>query len=151
VTIRAVTLATAIHALSALAVTTAILTSSAAADGIKKGALVLRSGAVNTDASYRNEQKDANGKVHFVSALCSPDVSNKTNSAALIATDTTHLQNGLFTGVYGATQASTIINAGGSVVTKPLKGNPNHCEISGLSVAKIKGVWTMCTAANGCP
>lgn len=118
---------------------------------IKKGALVLRSGAVRTDASYNNEDRDPNGKLMHVSALCSPTNSTKSKSAALIATDTTHVANGLFVANYGATQASTIINAGGTVVSKPVTGNPNHCEISGLTVAKIKGVWTMCTAAAGCP
>ena len=133
-----------ILALSALAVATTLLGSSAEAAKIKRGALVLRSGAVNLNASYSNEHRDANGKLHFVSALCSPGVSNKDNSAALIATDTTRGVTGLFAGTYGATQASTIINAGGAVVSRPVPGNPNHCEISGLAVAQIKGVWTMC-------
>jgi hypothetical protein len=137
---------------TALVLATAVLSSSADAAKIKKGALVLRSGAVNTDANYSNQDIDANGKLHFVSALCSPGNSNKGHSAALIATDMTRALSGLFAGAYGATQASTIINAGGTVVSKPvLPGNPNHCEISGLTVARMKGVWTMCTVAAGCP
>jgi hypothetical protein len=117
---------------------------------IKKGALVLRSGAANSKANYNGQDTDPNGKLQHVSALCSPDNSNKSKSNSLIASDTTHAANHLFTDNYGATQASTIINAGGNVVSKPLPGNPNHCEISGLTMAKMTSVWAMCNVNRPC-
>ena len=90
----------------------------------------------------------SNDKLQGVSALCSNGNSTKAKSEDLIRTDKS--KSGLFQGDYGATQVSTVVSAGGSVASKPLKGNPNHCEISGLTVEKLKGVWSMCTAAGGC-
>ena len=133
---------------SALTVATALLVSSAGAFVIKKGALVLRSGKANDAASYKNDSTDSNDKLQGVSALCSNGNSTKAKSKDLIRTDKS--KSGLFQGDYGATQVSTVVSAGGSVASKPLKGNPNHCEISGLTVEKLKGVWSMCTAAGGC-
>jgi len=117
---------------------------------IVKGALVLRSGLANTDGAYTKEDTDPNNKLRNVSALCSSAVSSKEHAITLIQTDTTRGATGLFAGNFGATQASTIVNAGGSVVSKPVTGNPNHCEISGLTVSKMKGLWKMCTLAAGC-
>jgi hypothetical protein len=133
---------------AALTVATALLVSSAGAFDIKKGALVLRSGKANEASSYKNESTDSNEKLQGVSALCSNGNSTKVKSKDLIKTDKS--KSGLFQNDYGATQVSTILSAGGSVASKPLKKNPNHCEISGLTVEKLKGVWSMCTAAAGC-
>ena len=133
---------------AALTVATALLVSSAGAFDIKKGALVLRSGKANEASSYKKESTDSNEKLQGVSALCSNGNSAKARSKDLIKTDKS--KSGLFQNDYGATQVSTILSAGGSVASKPLKKNPNHCEISGLTVEKLKGVWSMCTAAAGC-
>jgi len=145
-----VTTCNATYVLSAVILVAAVLAASPSAAKIKKGALVLRSGQVNDAASYKNEHTDSNDKLLHVSALCSPGASTKSKSADLIATDRTRGTSGLFANMYGATQASTIMSAGGTIESKPLKNNPNHCEISGLSVAKIKGVWSMWTLAGGC-
>jgi hypothetical protein len=116
---------------------------------IKKGALVLRSGAANTEISYQNEATDENGKLQNVSALCSPKASSKSKSEQLVKSDMTRKKTNLFQGIFGATQASTIIGSGGTVVSVPLSRNPNHCEISGLKIGQIKGIWSMCTGPNG--
>ena len=136
-----------------LALSLLIVSSPSFADPVNKGALVLRSGAADGDDNYANQDVDSNGKLQDVSALCSPDASNKGKSADLITTDKTRNQNKLFQAKFGATQASTITGLGGKVVTDPLDRNPNHCLISGLKVSQIKGVWTMCNVGNNpqCP
>ncbi len=114
------------------------------AGDVPKGALIVRDGAANTDANYANQDKDPNGRLQQVSALCSAGAEQRSraNAQSLIGTDGTRT----WATTYGTAQVSTIINLNGTVVTDPLTHNPNHCLISGLTVPKIKGVWRMCSA-----
>jgi hypothetical protein len=115
------------------------------AGNVPKGALIVRDGAANTDANYANQDKDPNGRLQQVSALCSAGAEqrDRANAQSLIGTDDTRT----WAATYGTAQVSTIINLDGKVVTDPLTNNPYHCLISGLTVPKMKGVWQMCSAA----
>ena len=108
--------------------------SSAQAEEVGKGVLIVRGGAANTDANYAKEEQDANGRLEHVSALCA-SAGNQT-AAALIATDTTRVWGPFMSG-----NTTTVINYGGHVLKDPLPGNPNHCLINGLKLGQIKGMW----------
>lgn len=108
--------------------------SSAQAEDVAKGVLIVRDGAANTDANYQNQERDSNDRLDRVSALCAR--SNNQTVVALVATDTTRVWVGPMSG-----NTTTVIKHGGHVVKDPLPGNPNHCLINGLTLAQIKGMW----------
>ena len=107
--------------------------SSAHAEDVAKGVLIVRGGHPNT-SDYANQEQDINGKLERVSALCAPR-SNMT-PAQLVATDT-----GFAFPTYMSGNTTSVINQGGKVVKDPLPGNPNHCLINGLTLGQIKGIW----------
>ncbi|MFP6800893.1 MAG: hypothetical protein VCA39_17495 [Pseudomonas sp.] len=108
--------------------------SPAQAEDVAKGVLIVRGGAANTNANYDKEDQDSNGRLRQVSALCAS--SGSQTAAALVATDTTRVW-----GAYMSGNTTTVINLGGHVVKDPLRGNPNHCLINGLTLSQIKGMW----------
>lgn len=109
------------------------------AENVPKGALVVRYGAANTDINYENQQGYPEN-LQSVSALCSQKNSNVNAGTVseLIKTDSKHPKD---LKKAGGANASALINQGATVVKNPLKGNPNHCLISNISVKRIKGVW----------
>ena len=109
-------------------------------DPVPGGWLMARSGAANTNANYDDEDADINGKLERVSALCMKvDPVTAASVQAFVQTDTT--RNWGQGPNWWISSASTATGQGAKVVQNPLKGNPNHCLISGLTVAKIKGIW----------
>lgn len=106
----------------------------AAPDNVPKGWRMVRAGMPNADANYAKEDRDPNGKLQHVSALCGPDTMT---AAALVATDNTRQWGDS----YMQGNATTVVNLKGSVVKDPQPGNPNHCLIDGLSLSQIKGIW----------
>lgn len=101
---------------------------------VPKGSLMVRSGAASTDANYGKEDRDPNGRLQHVSALCGPD---GMKAAVLVATDHTR-QWGTN---YMQGNATAVVNLKGNVVKDPLPNNPNHCLIDGLNIGQIKGIW----------
>ncbi len=108
--------------------------SSAYAEDVAKGVLIVRGGNPNT-SDYSNQEQDINGKLERVSALCAPRSSM--NAAQLVATD-----NGwAFGAAYMSGNTTDVIKGGGKVVKDPLPGNPNHCLINGLKLGTMRGLW----------
>jgi hypothetical protein len=106
----------------------------AKAEDIGKGVLIVRGGAANSEANYDKEDRDINGRLQGVSALCAN--SGNQTASALIQTDNTRTWEAYMSG-----NTTTVINYGGHVVKDPLDGNPNHCLINGLKLPQIKGMW----------
>ena len=104
------------------------------AEPVEKGMIIVRGGAANTAANYDKEDRDPNGRLENVSALCG--TKDLKDAAALVATD--HSRNW---GAYMTSNTTTIINLGGSVTKDPQPRNPNHCLINGLTLGQIKGIW----------
>jgi hypothetical protein len=108
--------------------------SSAHAEDVAKGVLIVRGGTPNT-SDYATQEQDINGKLERVSALCAPRSS--VTAAQLVATD-----NGWAFGAnYMSGSTTDVIKQGGKVVKDPLPGNPNHCLINGLKLGQIRGIW----------
>ena len=108
--------------------------SSAQAEDVAKGVLIVRGGSPNT-SDYANQETDINGKLERVSALCAPR--GNMTAAQLVATDT----GWAFGANYMSGSTTDVIKQGGKVVKDPLPGNPNHCLINGLKLGQIKGIW----------
>ncbi len=98
-----------------------------------KGWIMVRAGAANTDANYAKEERNINGKLEQVSVLCAPPGTRPQN---LVATDHTRKW-----GTYMQGRVASVVNYGGVVLKDPLKNNPRHCLINGLTLGQIKGIW----------
>jgi hypothetical protein len=111
--------------------------SSAQAEEVAKGVLIVRGDAYGVSANdknnYQNDEVN-DGRLEGVSVLCASK-GNQT-AAALVLTDTTRAWGG-----YMSSSTTTVINLGGKVVKDALPGNPNHCLINGLTLGQIKGIW----------
>ena len=111
--------------------------SSAHAEDVAKGVLIVRGDAYGVSANDKNnyQNDDVNdGLLEGVSVLCASK-GNQT-AAALVLTDTTRTWGG-----YMSSSTTTVINLGGKVVKNAQPGNPNHCLINGLTLGQIKGIW----------
>lgn len=98
-----------------------------------KGWIMVRAGAANTDANYAKEERNINGKLEQVSVLCAPP---ETSPQDLVATDHTRGW-----GAYMQGRVTSVVNYGGVVLKDPLKNNPRHCLVNGLTLGQIKGIW----------
>ena len=127
--------------LSLFSMALGLLASSAMAENVPKGALVVRYGAANTDDNYMNQQGYP-GVLQAVSALCTDSAQAVTaeNVKELIKTDKKHPKT---LSKAGAANASTLIKQGATVVKNALPGNPYHCLINNITLKSIKGVWQM--------
>ncbi|MCS3802703.1 MULTISPECIES: hypothetical protein [Chromobacterium] len=115
------------------------------AENVPRGSLVVRYGAANTDENYAKEDGYPDGKMQSISAVCSPgnEAVSEVNVKNLIRSDKGHPSADRL-GKAGATNASSLIGAGATVVKDPIKSkNPNHCLINNIKLKDIKGVWTI--------
>lgn len=101
--------------------------------------LMVRSGAANTDGNYDGEDKDINGKLEQVSALCKDVEETSVEVAKLVKSDKT--RNWGVGPTWWVSKASTATGQGGKVVIDAQTNNPNHCLISGLKIGNMKGIW----------
>ncbi|EML2225151.1 TPA: hypothetical protein ACV5EY_001168 [Klebsiella aerogenes] len=116
-------------------------TTTYASEKVPKGALVVRYGAANMDENYEN-QDGYPDNLQNVSALCSRKDSGANQDLVneLIGSDKTRKS---IWKKAGATKASTLINKNAKIESDPLPKNPNHCLISNISLANIKGTWVI--------
>lgn len=104
---------------------------------VENGYIILRDfrfDKANTDINYEGQDSEGD-KLENVSALCGTPALNK--PGPLIATDHTRV----WRAEYMISNTTTINKLGGWVRKAPMAGNPNHCEINGLTKAQIKGIW----------
>lgn len=104
------------------------------AEPVPKGVLIVRGGTPST-SDYANQERDINGKLERVSALCAPR--GNMTPAQLVATDT----GWAFGAAYQSSNTTTVVKLDGNVVKDPLEGNPNHCLINGLKPGQMRGIW----------
>lgn len=100
--------------------------------------LVVRGKTNDAMANHRNnyahEEISIDGVLSGVSALCG---TKGTTAAALVTTDQTRTWNA---GTYMSVSTRTLAKHA-TVRAAPLKNNPNHCEIDGITVKELTGLW----------
>lgn len=100
--------------------------------------LMARSGVANDDDNYKGEEKDINGNLERVSALCKNIKETSVEVEKLVKSDKTRNWG---VAPWWVSKVSIATKQDAKVVIDAQEGNPNHCLISGLSLGQIKGIW----------